>query len=82
MAVTRQRIALFEETCAEVLKRLEGDESPTAVRLRTEAKDILDVVKVWSTRPQTSNERADTVAKVIDLHTRTMNHVTARRSRP
>jgi len=75
--LTLQRLAFFEETCQEVLKRLERDPSPEATALRTEAHTLLTTVKSWTIEARTSDERADTVSKVLDLHRRTMEHVTA-----
>ena len=75
-ALTLQRLAFFEETCHEVLKRLERDPTPDAAALRAEAHTLLATVKAWTVEARTSDERAETVSKVLDLHRRTMDHVT------
>jgi hypothetical protein len=68
-------LPLFEQSCKEVLARLEGDASYSADGMRIEARDLLAVIESWKTDLPAAEARSATVSKVMDLYSRTLDYL-------
>jgi hypothetical protein len=71
-------LPLFEKSCSEVLSRLQGDSSPQADAFAIEAQELLNVLQGWKKNVPPPADRAETVAKVMNLYRRVMDYVTTK----
>lgn len=72
-----QSLPLFEQSCNEVLQRVQNDSSPDAVGFRVEAESLLAVLEGWKSELPRAEDRGATIAKVFDLYRRAMEYLTA-----
>ncbi len=61
-------LPVFEKTCEEAITKLAGDDSDRADELRHEARALLVVLRGWRVVLPTVDGRAQTIARVMDLH--------------
>lgn len=71
-------LPLFENSCLEMLKRLEGDPSAAAEVLRREAQGHLDTLLSWKASAPSGEQRSHTATAVMDLYRKVLEHTTSK----
>lgn len=76
MAISTGSLPIFEETCAEWLRRLVDDNSAAASELRCEARRLIASLQDWRHTAPSEAARAETLSKVFDFHRRALEYAT------
>lgn len=77
MPASSDSLPLFEQTCLEVLLRLEEVTSTEAMLYRRSAQELLDTLRSWSVKPPEPANRTRVIQAVLELHRRAMELVTS-----
>ena len=70
-------LPLFEQSCHEVLARLEGDYSAAADSFRARAREHLRVLEGWQHNPPVPEARSATISDVLGLYSDVLKYITA-----
>lgn len=71
--VKRERVSGLKRMRASIAK-LGGDDSERADELRHEARSLLVILRTWRNDTPTTEDRAMTISRVLDLHRAVSEH--------